>query len=166
MKIKKKCFQISYPSGVKVNLGNELTPTQVKDQPTVKWAAEEGAWYTLLMTDPDAPPDRREIRHWLVVNIPFSHVSKGQTVVAFVGSAPPTMVLQRYVFLVFKQKKIIETSVFVPNTSREGRVQTSTRDLINEYQLENPKAGNFYLARYDDYVPVLQDQLGGPPPSN
>lgn len=32
-------FQIIYPSGVAVNLGNELTPTQVKDQPTVAWVA-------------------------------------------------------------------------------------------------------------------------------
>lgn len=38
---------------VSVNLGNVLTPTQVKDQPTVSWEAEDGAFYTLCMTDPD-----------------------------------------------------------------------------------------------------------------
>lgn len=45
-----KSLKISYPSGVTVNLGNVLTPTQVKDQPTVEYEAEEGAFYTLLMT--------------------------------------------------------------------------------------------------------------------
>lgn len=43
--------QIRYPSGVSVELGKELTPTQVKDEPTqVEWPMEEGAYYTLCMT--------------------------------------------------------------------------------------------------------------------
>lgn len=41
--------QVSSPSGVQVN-GSELTPTNVKDQPSVQWNAEEGSFYTLLMT--------------------------------------------------------------------------------------------------------------------
>lgn len=44
-----KLLKISYPSGVVVE-GVELTPTQVKDQPKVEWDAEDGAFYTLLMT--------------------------------------------------------------------------------------------------------------------
>jgi hypothetical protein len=43
-------LKVSYPSGVSINLGNVLTPTQVKDQPTVEYEAEAGAFYTLLMT--------------------------------------------------------------------------------------------------------------------
>lgn len=43
-------LKISYPSGVKVELGNVLTPTQVKDEPKVEFEAEDGAFYTLLMT--------------------------------------------------------------------------------------------------------------------
>ena len=39
---------------VSVSLGNVLTPTQVKDPPTVDWDAEADAFYTLCMTDPDA----------------------------------------------------------------------------------------------------------------
>lgn len=45
-----KPLKISYPSKVKVNLGNILTPTQVKDQPKVEWDAEKDTFYTLLMT--------------------------------------------------------------------------------------------------------------------
>lgn len=37
---------------VSTSLGNVLTPTQVKDQPTVEWDAEDGGFYTLCMTDP------------------------------------------------------------------------------------------------------------------
>lgn len=45
-----KKLKINYPSGVSVNLGNILTPTQVQDQPTVEWDADVGSFYTLLMT--------------------------------------------------------------------------------------------------------------------
>lgn len=45
-----KTLKVSYPTGVKVDLGNVLTPTQVKDQPDVEWEAEKDAFYTLLMT--------------------------------------------------------------------------------------------------------------------
>lgn len=46
---------VSYDSGVKVEMGNVLTPTQVKNPPTVTWDVEDEALYTLCMTDPDAP---------------------------------------------------------------------------------------------------------------
>jgi len=85
--------QVSYPSGVTVNFGDELTPTQVKDIPTVKWNSESGILYTLLMTDPDAPTRSNatfgEVRHWLVVNIPDNDVSKGNTLFEYIGSGPP-----------------------------------------------------------------------------
>lgn len=44
-----KLLKVSYPSGVNVE-GVELTPTQVKDEPSIEWEAEDGAFYTLLMT--------------------------------------------------------------------------------------------------------------------
>ena len=48
--------KVNYSSGAVVKLGNELTPTQVKDPPIqVKWPTQSGAYYTLCMTDPDAP---------------------------------------------------------------------------------------------------------------
>lgn len=48
-------MKVSYPNGVIVKLGEELTPTQVKKTPWVTWEAEENAFYTLIMVDPDAP---------------------------------------------------------------------------------------------------------------
>lgn len=70
-KAPKKLVEVNYPSGVTVNLGNELTPTQVKDIPFLKWDHDEpGALYTVFMVDPDAPSRNestyREVRHWLV----------------------------------------------------------------------------------------------------
>jgi hypothetical protein len=42
-------LQVSY-GAIKVDDGNELTPTQVKDPPTVSWAADDGSYYLLCMT--------------------------------------------------------------------------------------------------------------------
>ena len=42
--------KVSYPSGVSVEIGKELTPTQVKDKPNVDWDADSSNFYTLCMT--------------------------------------------------------------------------------------------------------------------
>lgn len=65
----------------------------MKDIPSVKWAADPSSFYTLCMTDPDAPsrqdPKFREWHHWLVGNIPGANVDQGETLSAYVGSGPP-----------------------------------------------------------------------------
>ena len=53
------------------------------EEPFVKWDADPNAFYTLLMTDPDAHmPDSDKSRnhewlHWLIVNIPGNAVEQG-----------------------------------------------------------------------------------------
>lgn len=117
-----KISQVAYPSGVVVSFGNELTPTQVKDEPTVAWDFEPGSLYTLILAEPDAPtredPSDGEVRHWLVVNIPDNSIQDGLPIVAFVGSAPPDGTgMHRYIFFVFKQSaKIDYNGPFVVNT--------------------------------------------------
>lgn len=159
---------IKYPSGVEVNGGNELTPTQVKDIPThISWPTEEGALYTLCMTDPDAPsrqtPTYREWHHWLVVNIPGNSVGDGKTMSQYVGSGPPPGTgLHRYVFLVYKQPGTLNPDEAVlTNRSGDGRGCFKIRDFAKKYNLGSPVAGNFYQAQWDDYVPTLYKQLEG-----
>lgn len=86
-------LKVFYNEKVKADLGNILTPTQVKEQPKIEYDANSSNFYTLLMTDPDAPsrkePIRREFRHWLVVNIPGNDVKNGETVFEYIGSGPP-----------------------------------------------------------------------------
>ncbi|XP_055849022.1 phosphatidylethanolamine-binding protein homolog F40A3.3-like [Episyrphus balteatus] len=151
-----KVLQITYPNGVVVKQGNDLTPTQVKDQPTLHWDADEYKLYTLLMTDLDPPREMTEVCHWLVVNIPGNKILEGQTVMEFVGSGPSLgSGKHRYVFFVFEQANAIKTNVFITKTTIEGRINKATRDLIKEYNLGVPVAGNFYWSEYDDYVPFL-----------
>ncbi|XP_055303786.1 protein D1-like [Sitodiplosis mosellana] len=160
----KKIINVSYPSGVTVSLGNELTPTQVKDVPQVSWKAENGAYYTLLMTDPDAPsrvsPTFREVRHWLIFNILESDITSGEEVFEYRGSGPPKGTnLHRYIFLVFKQPGIIQhTEPHVSNKSRANRFMTSVSELLKKYNLGDPEFGNFFQAQYDAYVDIIQAQ--------
>ena len=99
---------VNFPNVI-ANLGNILTPTQVKDMPKVSWKeANVTSYYTLLMVDPDAPSrtDRfeKEWHHWLVVNIPGNDVKKGETLTEFISSGPPpNSGLHRYLFLWFLQ---------------------------------------------------------------
>jgi phosphatidylethanolamine-binding protein (PEBP) family uncharacterized protein len=100
--------KITYRSGKSVEGGNKLAPIQVKSLPLVDFKAKEGHYYTLIMTDPDAPsrdnPKHKEFVHWIVGNIPGHDIEKGETIVEYVGSGPPKGTgLHRYVFLIFEQ---------------------------------------------------------------
>lgn len=93
--------------------GGELTPTQVKDIPSLAWKHKNNELYTLMMFDPDAPsrhePTISEVRHWLVVNISGNAVNNGQTIVEYIGSgAPKGTGLHRYIFLVYRQNGEID----------------------------------------------------------
>ncbi|CAG0910012.1 unnamed protein product, partial [Darwinula stevensoni] len=126
--------QVKYPSGAEVKMGNVLTPTQVKDVPQVSWNADPHSYYTLAMTDPDAPsrqnPKFREWQHWMVVNIPGNDVSKGKVMSEYVGSGPPQGTgLHRYVFFVYKQPGTISPKEkHLTNTSGDGRASFKIAD--------------------------------------
>ncbi|XP_037084450.1 protein D3-like [Pollicipes pollicipes] len=161
-------LSVSYPSGVSVNGGNELTPTQVKDEPQLSWETEPDALYTVVLTDPDAPsrqqPKFREWRHWLVVNVPAQDVARGDAVSAYVGSGPPQGTgLHRYVFLVYKQPGKITVDEALKKTKHEakGREKWSVHAFAEQHGLGAPVAGNLYQAQYDDYVPKLYQQFTG-----
>ncbi|XP_054157286.1 OV-16 antigen-like [Oppia nitens] len=158
-------IKISYPSGVGVDLGNELTPFSVRNQPSIEWSIEPEAYYTLVMTDPDVPsrkdPTNAEVKHWLVINIPGNQVSKGESLAAYRGSGPPLgSGLHRYVFLVYKQPTLIinHSEPVIPTPAREGRLGFKVREFARKYHLGEPVAINFYLAQYDDYVGWMRAQ--------
>lgn len=164
--VPKHVVEVTYPKGVKVELGNKLTPTQVKDPPSVKWDAEADAFYTLCMTDPDAPsrknPKFREWHHWLVVNIPGNNLEQGEVLSGYIGSGPPKGTgLHRYVFVVYKQNgKINFSEKRLPSNSGEGRGKFCIRKFAELHQLGDPISANFFQAEWDDYVPIMYKKLG------
>lgn len=152
-------------SDKEVDFGKELTPTDVGQMPHVHYDADDESFYTLIMTDPDAPsrknPIRREWHHWLVVNIPGKDVEKGETLSEYVPSAPPkNSGLHRYVFLVFKQPGKLTFDEPHKSNTDGNRGNFSTKKFAEKYKLGNPVAGNFFQAQYDDSVPAVHKQLG------
>jgi len=169
MKIKTpgSLLQVKYGSH-DVTPGLVLTPTQVQSEPSVKWDADPGAFYTIVMNDPDAPsrknPKFREWHHWCVVNIPGDNVAGGEVLSEYVGSGPPQGTgLHRYVFLVYKQPagRTQFSDKRLTNRSSDGRASQSVAAFATSHALGDPVAGNYYQAEYDDYVPKLYEQLSG-----
>ncbi|TKR57511.1 hypothetical protein L596_030765 [Steinernema carpocapsae] len=161
-----KVAKVVYDSGVEVNLGAELTPTQVKNPPTVTWEANPEALYCLVLTDPDAPtradPKWREWHHWIVANIPGCDVSKGDVFAEYVGAGPPEKTgLHRYVFVVYKQAGKLANPEYgrLKNNSTQHRNEFKTQLFAEKNGLGDPIAGNFFQAQYDDYVPQLYKQF-------
>lgn len=151
-------LSVLYDGMNEVNLGNVLTPTQVKDMPQIKWNADENSYYTLLMVDPDAPsrsmPMFREVRHWMVTNIKGSNISSGDHVTEYLGSGPPKKTgLHRYIFLLYKHaEKIAFNEPKTEALSRCHRFRFNTLDFAKKYHLGEPIAANFYQAEWDSYV--------------
>ncbi|XP_054153623.1 protein D3-like [Oppia nitens] len=144
--------QITYNNSKSVEFGNELTPTQVSDEPVVHWPAKRNALYTLVMVDPDAPsrqsPELRSFKHWEIINIPGDNVRSGQTVAEYWGSAPPKDTgKHRYVFLVYEQHCRING--VKRDDSEESRGHFNVRQLAANYTLGAPVAGNYFLAQFD-----------------
>jgi len=164
----KDVVEISYARGHEVKLGNELTPTDVKNMPVkISFPFKAGSLYTICMTDPDAPsrksPTFREWHHYLVVNVPENRIQDGDVLSEYVGSGPPPGTgLHRYVWLVYEQRngKINPDEKRLTNRSGENRAMFSIEAFAKKYDLGAPVAINFYQAQYDDYVPILYKQLG------
>ncbi|XP_020798723.1 protein D2 [Drosophila serrata] len=158
-------LKVTYNNGLVAKDGVEFTPTQVKDQPQVEWNAQPGEFYTLIMTDPDAPsraqPKFREFKHWVLVNIAGNDLTTGEAIAEYIGSGPPQGTgLHRYVFLLYKQPGKLEfDEERVSNKSRRDRPKFSASKFAQKYKLGNVVAGTFYQAQYDDYVPKLHQQL-------
>lgn len=124
--------------------------------------------YFWLNTDPDAPSRQnatiREFLHWLLVNVPGTDLSKGEPLAEYVGSGPPQGTgLHRYTLLVYKQsgKLSFDTEKRIPNNTRDGRMNFSIQKFADKYNFGTAFAGNMYQAQYDDYVPVVTQQLNG-----
>lgn len=135
----------------------------------------EQEYYTLIMTDPDAPsrlkPDLREFVHWVVVNVDSlaGDVSGGEEVAAYLGPAPPySSGLHRYVFTLYKQKdKFSETEIeaakkhFAPRGGLKtfGWVKSQSEKLYTM-----PLAIDAFLSEWEIAVDDIHEKMGWLPP--
>jgi len=142
-----------YWSDVELNKdGLELKPSDVQTAPSLSYIPpDHAAHYTIAKVDPDAPsrqePKFREWRHWLMLNIPGADLSKGHTVSAYMGPAPPSGTgLHRYVFLLFKQPGVIN----IPPIQDDGmnRANFKIQEFANQHNLGDPIGCAHFLAQH------------------
>jgi len=160
-----KALNICYDNKLTLETNAVYTPTQVQNAPKVSYEAKDDEYYTLIMTDPDAPtrsdPKFGEWRHYLVTNIPGNKVEQGEVLSPFIGSGPPPKTgLHRYIYILCQQpSKIHFKGELRCPVSGDSRNNWKAADFIKKWNL-NPVGCDFYQAEYDDYVPVLYQTLG------
>ncbi|GAA5808953.1 hypothetical protein MFLAVUS_002353 [Mucor flavus] len=129
-----------------VALGNLLSPQETNEQPNIFFVApEEDAYYTLIMTDPDAPSSQDKKfgpwRHWIVVNILGSDldtVRKPENQhTPYIGPGPGKDTgTHRYVFLLYKQGNGKQEFKPMEHEQKEQRRLFKLRAFEAENQLE------------------------------
>lgn len=88
-----------------------ITIKEASIKPTVTLKNKKNNIYTLLMFDPDAVGGNKI--HWLIVNITQNDIISGNVLIEYKGPAPPKgSGKHRYVFLLAKQKELIQTDNF------------------------------------------------------
>ncbi|XP_042502857.1 protein MOTHER of FT and TFL1 [Macadamia integrifolia] len=129
-----------------VTNGCEIKPSMTINPPKVAISGHLDEFFTLVMTDPDAPspsePTMRELVHWIVVNIPGgTNPTRGKEIVAYLSPRPPVGI-HRFIFVLFKQKGVVN-GLEQPDT----RNNFSTRAFANHLQLGVPVATVYFNAQ-------------------
>lgn len=151
---------VKFKSGAIVMLGNELQPELVKEPPNVKWPAEKGVFYTLVIADVDTQnPEKNEgevqWQQYVVMNIPENNVSQGTVLSEYIGAGPlPNTGLHRYCVVVYKQNGQLQPKEPFYSEADCDR-KFSLHEFEKKYSLGKPIAANFYQAKYDEAVKEL-----------
>nr|ANS56354.1 FT-like protein [Pinus armandii] len=136
---------VTYASRQVIN-GCELKPSAVVFAPRVIIGGEDlRDFYTLVMTDPDAPnpsnPIQREYLLWMVTDIPAATIASLGIELAPYESPRPTIGIHRYIFVLFKQMG--RETVFPPMS----RINFNTRDFAYTNGLGLPVAAVYFNAQ-------------------
>ncbi|XP_019169094.1 PREDICTED: protein MOTHER of FT and TFL1 [Ipomoea nil] len=130
-----------------ITSGSDVKPSMVADRPRVHIGGDSTQFYTLVMTDPDAPspsePCMRELVHWIVTDIPGNthDITKGKEAVPYMGPKP-TVGIHRYILVLFQQKKVLG-ELQPPVTSRNN---FCTRAFAHHLELDSPVATVYFNA--------------------
>uniref|UniRef100_A0A6B2E8E8 Putative conserved secreted protein n=1 Tax=Phlebotomus kandelakii TaxID=1109342 RepID=A0A6B2E8E8_9DIPT len=159
-------LEVIYQNFNRVSLGQELTPTSVRNSPAVVKCVLCGIslrdFYTIVMINPDAPnpsnPTEANFLHFLAVNVPghrFSHaLHVGETVAEYVGAGPAqSSGYHRYIYLLYRQPdgRTLFNEPRIPTTNASLRRNFALDAFVARYRLEIV-AGNFFQAAYDASV--------------
>ena len=158
-------FQITFDSGASVNIANEISPSEAKNQPKVEWNADNNTFYTIVCFDPDAPspknPSLSNLVTWMVGNILGNDIDSGYVLAEYFAIAPPRgKPINRGIFALFRQPgKLQFDEKPIDKYTIEGRVNYPLNEFTEKYGLGGPVAGNFYLTKFDSFVMKVYEML-------
>lgn len=102
-------MKVSY-NNKEITDGKFISPQNSQIKPIIDYQATPNTLYTLILYDPDAPSGNH--LHWVVVNIQGNNINSGNTLLEYMGPAPPKgSGTHKYIFLLIEQreKKYLET---------------------------------------------------------
>jgi len=138
--------------------GNRLTPSEAGAAPTVEInrADDDDSLWTLIMTNPDGhlQDNEQEYLHWMVGNIPGGDVSKGEVLCDYLRPFPAKGTgFHRHVFLLFKQKKLLDLSSTERRESTLAARTFKTIDFYRKYEEDLvPQGLAFFQSEWDESV--------------
>lgn len=117
-------------SGILVR-GQNFTKSATTRQPEVKFTGEPGKLYTLVMWDPDVPPQAQPgYAHWIAINLQSQNDIASNEILSYQGPAPPSGTgAHRYFFGLFEQQGHI-------NPQQPPRTQFSINKFVQENNLK------------------------------
>jgi phosphatidylethanolamine-binding protein (PEBP) family uncharacterized protein len=97
-------FSVTYAS--QLVTGQEFTKNNTQLRPQVKFSAAPNKLYTLVMWDPDVPPQAQPgYAHWIVINLQSQNDINTNQLLDYTGPAPPPNTgVHRYYFGIFEQQ--------------------------------------------------------------
>ncbi|XP_069341240.1 phosphatidylethanolamine-binding protein 4 [Eulemur rufifrons] len=130
--------------------------------PVVKFpGALDGAWYMLVMVDPDAPsrsqPKRKFWRHWLVTDIQGCDMRRGniqgkELTEYQPPSPPPDTGFHRYQFFVYLQEG---RAISLPRKEAKARGSWNMDKFLTHFRLGKPEASTQFMTQsYEDSQPL------------
>nr|XP_018900413.1 PREDICTED: protein D3-like [Bemisia tabaci]XP_018900414.1 PREDICTED: protein D3-like [Bemisia tabaci] len=139
-----------------VTFGREFTPKELEMMPTsMYYTCHEEAFHTLVVVGLDVPTEKnhtmREWVHWILVNIPGSNISEGETIVPYQGPGwPYGNGSHRIVFMIHVQPWPHKISF-----SEKAHVNSPHRSKFDswrfaeKYDIGFPVAVNFLICKTD-----------------
>lgn len=157
-------MKISY-EGITILEATELTPSQAHDEPKISWTSNINKFYTLFMTDPDAPGVEdysfREFIHWVVTDIPGDDIKCGNVVVDYLGPAPPyASGIHRYCFLVYEQKEKGVVDINKAKKMFEGRGGKKVMELVTNSDLGSPISASLMRSQWGEECDGYHEIMG------
>ncbi|XP_022735469.1 protein MOTHER of FT and TFL1 [Durio zibethinus] len=129
-----------------VTNGCDIKPSTAINPPKVSIDGHSDEFYTLVMTDPDAPspsePSMREWIHWIVSDIPGgTNPTQGKEILQYMGPRPPVGI-HRYILVLFQQRGPLG-----PVQQPASRTNFNTRRFAEHLNLGLPVATVYFNAQ-------------------